>query len=333
MNAPGPRRHPMVEAASRFADEELFPAALETDAAGTAPVALLDQARELGLYGIFSPESVGGSALDLPSRHLVQESMAGGCLTTAFVWQQHAGVAGAAARTEGPVQSMAAPLAAGDLRGGVAFAHLLRPGVPVMQAEPDGAGWRFTGRAPWVTGWGHIDLVLTAARHGGDIIWAMLDARDADTLTSERLSLAAVDATDTCELTFAGHRVPADRVTSVDNFEQWLAVYRTGLRSNGSLALGITSRVLRLLGPSAFDDELRLARRRLDTVANDSMPEARGEMGALCVRAAAALVAHVGGSGMTLDHHAQRLAREALFLLVQGQTPEIKQVHISRLGA
>ena len=34
---------------------------------------------------------------------------------------------------------------------------------------------------------------------------------------------------------------------------------------------------------------------------------------------------------MIVDQHAQRLAREALFLLVQGQTPEIKKIHVERL--
>jgi hypothetical protein len=42
------------------------------------------------------------------------------------------------------------------------------------------------------------------------------------------------------------------------------------------------------------------------------------------MRAAAALVVHQGAVAVLTDQHAQRLAREALFLLVFGSRPTIK---------
>ena len=325
--------HPILEEARRIADEVLFPRALETDAAGTVPVDMLDVLKDAGLYGIFSPEELGGSALEMPIRYLVQETLAGGCLTTAFVWQQHAGASAAAAATDGPAHHWARPMAAGDARGGVAFAHLVRPGEPILTAEPDGDGWRFSGVAPFVTGWGHIDVVLTAARFEDQIVWALLDGVTSATCTADRLNLAAIDSTDTFAIHYDGHPVSAAEVTSVVPFDGWFRVYQTGLRSNGSLALGITSRCLRLLGPSPLDAELLVARRRLDTSSAESMPAARGEMGALCLRAAGALVAATRGAAIFTSHQAQRLLREAMFLLVQGQTPEIKAVHVAKLAS
>lgn len=324
--------HPMVEVARRIADERLFPAALQTDAAGTVPTGLLDELRDAGLYGIFSPTEVGGSALALPDRYLVQEALAGGCLTTAFTWQQHAGPANAAASTSGPMRELAAPLASGQARGGVAFAHLLRPGPPVLRAEPDGDGWRFTGSAPFVTGWGHVDVVLTAARHDDLIVWALLEGAESADVHTERLNLSVIDSADTYKVTYDQHLVPAERVTSIESHPDWYADYRKGLRANGSLPLGVTSRCLRLLGPSTLDDEFVEARSFLDRATPDETAEARGRMGALCVRSAAALIAQTGGSALFTTHQAQRLAREALFLLVQGQTPEIKAVHVRQLG-
>ncbi len=323
--------HPILEEARRIADEVLFRRALETDAAGTVPLDLLDVLKDAGMYGIFSPEDVGGSGLDMPTRYLVQEALAGGCLTTEFVWQQHAGAAGAAAASDGPASRWARPMAAGDIRGGVAFAHLVRPGEPILTAEPDGEGWRFTGVAPFVTGWGHIDLVLTAARHEGQIVWALLDGVTAPTCTADRLQLAAIDSTDTYAIHYEGHPVSAEQVTSVVDFDEWFRLYQMGLRSNGSLALGVASRCLRMLGPSPLDQELLVTRRRLDTSSAESMPTARGQMGALCLRAAGALVAATGGAAIFTSHQAQRLMREAMFLLVQGQTPEIKAVHVEKL--
>ncbi|MEU8034697.1 hypothetical protein AB0C13_40190, partial [Streptomyces sp. NPDC049099] len=40
-----------------------------------------------------------------------------------------------------------------------------------------------------------------------------------------------------------------------------------------------------------------------------------------------------GGRSMALTSRAQRLAREALFLLVQGQTTESRAAHLRALGA
>ena len=65
----------------------------------------------------------------------------------------------------------------------------------------------------------------------------------------------------------------------------------------------------------------------------DEMPDRRAQVGCVGMRATSALVSSVGGRAITLAHHAQRLAREALFLLVQGQTADIRAGHLRRLGA
>ena len=53
----------------------------------------------------------------------------------------------------------------------------------------------------------------------------------------------------------------------------------------------------------------------------------------LALRAAAALAVRDGGSAVSVDQHAQRLAREAIFLLVFGSRPGIKNALLQRLGA
>jgi hypothetical protein len=47
------------------------------------------------------------------------------------------------------------------------------------------------------------------------------------------------------------------------------------------------------------------------------------------MRAASTLVVAGGGRSMLLDHHAQRLAREAMFLLVFGQTAASRREQIN----
>jgi hypothetical protein len=63
------------------------------------------------------------------------------------------------------------------------------------------------------------------------------------------------------------------------------------------------------------------------------MAEARAAASDLAVRAAAALAVRDGSRSATVDQQVQRLAREALFLLVFGSRPGIKNALLRRFGA
>ena len=322
----------LVDRAAQLADNHLFPSALEVDASGVVPSLQLDLVRDAGFHGLFTPVEFGGLGASPETQWAVHESLSGGCLTTSFVWAQHAGPSKAAIETTGPMrQRWAEALATGESRGGVAFAHLNRPGTPVLLAEPRAGGWEFSGSAPFVTGWGHIDVVLTAARHNDSVVWAMLDAQDCETISSRRLTLAAIDSAVPVELSFDTHPVAEASVISVENFAEWTDRYRKGLRANGSNPLGVAARAAKLLGPSLLDGQLIDARHRINAATVEELPAARALLGDLCVRATSALIANVGGSALFMEQQAQRLARESLFLLVQGQTPEIKEHHMRLL--
>ena len=327
------RTQPAIAAAAEtFAEETLFPNAIATDLSGELPLPQLLEWSEMGLYGLIAPPELGGAGATLETLLSVIESMAFGCLTTAFVWVQHQGSCRAAVESTGPVHNAwAARLASGQARGGVAFAHLLRSGPPAITAEPSDDGWVISGTAPWVTGWGFIDVVHVAARHGDDIVWGLLDASPAETLAARPLRLSAINSSATFELKFDKHPVPTSRVTATQPYDEWRANYPSGLRLNGSLSLGVARRAAALLGPSSLDSELAEAREQLDSATVEELPEARGRASALAVRLASSLVASVGGRSVVADHHGQRLVREANFLLIQGQTPEIRAAQLRHL--
>jgi alkylation response protein AidB-like acyl-CoA dehydrogenase len=112
----------IVQTAQRIADEVLFPAALATDASDLVPRELLDVLAGAGLYGLAAPCDAGGLAADFGTVCAVQEALAGGCLTTAFVWAQHLGLVRALAAGGDPElrARWLAPLARGEVRAGVA---------------------------------------------------------------------------------------------------------------------------------------------------------------------------------------------------------------------
>lgn len=314
----------VVERAQQLADDVLFPAALETDAADAVPREILDALATAGLYG---------SALEVgfPTVCAVQEALASGCLATAFLWAQHLGLFHTLhlSADEDLRARWLEPVERGDVRAGLALGGALPQ--PTLHARRDGDGWRLDGGSPFVSGWGRIDVVHTAARAGDEVVWLIVDARESTGLRVERLRLAVLDATATVCAAFDGLAVPDERVT-----RRHAAGGPTPpevLRLHASLALGVAARCSRLLGPTPLDDELAACRVELDRLDPETIAASRAAAGELALRAAAALSVVEGSRSLLAADHAQRLAREALFTLVYALRPESKAPLLSRLGA
>ena len=334
-----------IDRARELASGVFAPAAMRVEASQRIPPEHLDLLAAEGFYGLAGPGEAGGQDVPFPVAGQIIEILAGACLSTTFVWMQHHGVVRAVAGTANTAlrQELLGPLCRGERRAGVALAGLL-PGPPRLRAQAAEGGYLLHGTSPWVTGWGHIDTLYVAARQEDDtIVWALLDAgggpdrtpvpaapapaltAQAPTLTAEPLDMVAVMASSTVELSFTGHPVPAGRVTATLPLAQWTSRDAAGLRANGSLALGLTARCCALLGPGPLDGQLARCRAALDTADPAALPAARAAACELALRATAALLVSQGSSAILADQDAQRLAREALFLLVFGSRPPIKQ--------
>ncbi len=322
----------LVQQAEEIADDVLFPAALGTDASSLAPLSHLDLLASRGLYGLAGPKEFGGLEADLRAACAVIEALAGGCLTTTFVWiQHHSSVRALASARQALREEWLARLCAGEVRAGIALGGL-RPGPSQLRAVAVEGGWIFDGGVPYVSGWGRIDVMLTAALTGdGRIVRALVDATTGDSLAASPLRLVAANASGTVEVAFRQHFVAEERVVSVDAYTP-PPPYDGGGRFNGSLALGVANRCCRLIGPSGLDDELSARRAQLDAATDETMAAARAAAAELALRSAAALIVAQGSHSIWLDAQAQRLAREALFLLVFGSRPAIRDALMLRLG-
>lgn len=321
----------IVEAAQRIADEVLFPAALATDASDVVPRELLDALAGAGLLGIVAPPEAGGLAADFGTVCAVQEALASGCLTTAFLWAQHIGLvrALAAAGDPGLTRRWLEPLARGELLAGLALGGALPR--PSLHALPDGDGWLLDGVSPFVSGWTRIDIVHAAARSAdGEIVWLIVDAAESERVRAERLPLTALNATATVRVTFDRLPVAADRVTSRHPVTP--GTPPQVLRMHAALALGVTARCCRMLGPTSLDADLAALRSELDRL-GPGTAAARAAAGALAVRAASALMTKHGSRSLLTGDHAQRLAREALFTQVYALRPESRSALLCALGA
>ncbi|MCX5054920.1 MULTISPECIES: acyl-CoA dehydrogenase family protein [unclassified Streptomyces] len=336
--------HPLVSTARSLADDLLAPNAARIDQEGV-PASHIEAVRRSGLLGVSAPEEYGGAGAPDAVAREVQEILAGACCSTWFVQTQHHTPVRLLAKSELPVRErLLAPLASGELLAGIAYAHVRAfPRVPV-RATAERDGWRFDGTVPWFTGWGLNDMMLLAGVTDSDeTVFAFADAREQPGLrASEPMRLAALTAAQTVSLELDGLRLPEESVVLRTQHDRWSATDRLKTLNAGPAVFGVARAALSLLDEeTAAPLRARLAevRRQAYVLADGAPPhEHIAERLALRTRAyevmqaaTTAAVVSGGGRSMLLTHRAQRLAREGLFLLVQGQTQESRTAHLDSL--
>jgi hypothetical protein len=335
----------LVDLAREIADEVLFPAALDVDSSGEIPDGHWRALAEAGLYGIAAPLELGGPGLEFADVVEILEIMAGGCLATAFTWVQHHGVLAALSASSNTAlrDELLPELIAGRTKGGVAFAGAV-PVPPRMRAQRVDGGWRLSGHAPFVSGWGVVDVLQVSAGDvdSGDIVAGIITAEPAAGITGvTHQSLFVADATETVSLDVDGLVIPDERIVSRVTRVQFMAAQNFGSRLNGTLPIGLVLRCATLLDAGdrtaeakALGADADAIRGRLDAGLGDSarLLEARADGAELAVRAAATVVVSDGGSALLRASPAQLLARYATFTLVAASRPELKQSLVQRFS-
>lgn len=320
-----------MAAAERLADEVLFENALAVERGDVAVRDNLDVLARNGFYGAAVPAELGGSGVDFAGACRATELLASGCLCTTLVLGQHLGITAMIAN--GGDQRMREDwvpgLAAGSIRCGAVFSGAI-PGPPQLTARETPTGYRLTGSAPWVSGWGEVDVLGVAARNAADdIAWLLVDAEEGPTLRVHRQWLVAADASNTVLVEFDDHPVPAERLVAVTTHGQQAASEPVTKRLNGALVLGVARRCARLLDEPEWTAALDARRAGLDAgLEPDSgveVDEERARTAEFAVRAAAAAVVRAGSRAVLVDRHPQRLSREAALLLVFASRPGIRE--------
>ncbi|MER5432478.1 acyl-CoA dehydrogenase family protein [Streptomyces sp. NPDC002588] len=340
------RPHPLVTRARSLADGLLAPHAEQVDQ-GEVPVGHLREIRRSGLLGLNAPKEYGGAAAPGAVVRETAEILAGACCSTWFVQTQHHTPVLTLAKSEGPVRErLLGRLASGELLSGVAYAHLRAfPRTPVRATRERG-GWRFDGTVPWYTGWGLNDVMLLAGVTDADeALFAFTEAREQPGLRpSTPMRLAALTAARTVSLDLEGLWLPEEAVALRTPRETWSATDRLKTVNANPAVFGIARAALALLDEEAalpLHTRLTEIRDRAYALVDSAKPhEHLAERLALRTRAyevmqaaTTAAVVSGGGRSMLLTSRAQRLAREALFLLVQGQTRESRASHLRSLAS
>lgn len=331
-------------------EDVLWPASGEVDRADGLRIENFKSLSALGLYGMVVDRADGGLGFTQPAVRAVFRRLGSGCASTAFAFAQHHGTVAAVASTENDrLRDRWLSKLTTDRLAGIGYAHVRRGGPPVLVAEPDGEGWIFNGSAPWVTSWGYAETFgILAKVADGRMVWALVPGHEQDGLTAgDRFALMVLGSTQTVPLYFQNFRVTPDEVLSVVDGGPWAARDRLLAARPNPLSVGIGDRALMLLEAKAPDLAVDLApwwaditdRAEAQCVLVDNgtaditaVADSRAEVLAALQQLTTALVAATGGSAMEYRNPAQRLAREAMFYVVQAQSADGRAASLRRLG-
>ena len=169
-------------AAARALVPALAARAADHDAAGTFPAADFADLRTAGLLGLMVPPRLGGPGAGFADYAEVAMELGAGAGATALVFNMHASVTGALAQTPDDVaRAMGVPESYFTMRdralrqaaGGALFAVAMsergvgsRLSKLTSSYEPVDGGFHITGSKTFVSGAGHADFYLVAARRG-----------------------------------------------------------------------------------------------------------------------------------------------------------------------
>ena len=260
---------PIVELVARWVDDEVRPVVNELQHADTYPEALIEQMKQMGVYGLAIPEPYGHSAVSARCYAQVTEEISRGWMSLAGAFGGHSVVSKLLVRfgTDEQKQRYLPRLATGELRATMALTE--PDGGSDLQAmrtvaTPVADGYVINGSKTWITNARMAGLVAllcktdpdAAPRHRGVSI-LLVEQPTAGFTVSRDLPKLGYKGVESCELHFDDCRVPPDALlggTEGSGFSQMMAGLETGRIQVAGRAIGVAR--------AAFDDALRYAQDR-----------------------------------------------------------------------
>ncbi len=161
----------LLKLVREFVNEQIIPVATELEHKDEYPQAIVDQMKELGIFGLMIPEEYGGLGESLLTYALTVEEIARGWMSVSGIINTHFIVAYMLLHhgTEEQKQRYLPKMAAGEIRGAFSMSEpALGSDVAaiktkaVRQGESD--DWVITGQKMWLTNGGSSNLVAVLVK-------------------------------------------------------------------------------------------------------------------------------------------------------------------------
>jgi alkylation response protein AidB-like acyl-CoA dehydrogenase len=258
----------VVATVAEFVDRDVRPVVRELEHADAYPEKLIQQMKDMGIFGLAIGEPYGDAPVSVPCYAEVTAELARGWMSLAGAMGGHTVVAKLLLQfgTQEQKQRYLPAMATGEVRATMA---LTEPGggsdlqAMTTTARPDGDGYRIDGAKTWITNARRSQLIALLCktdpaaepRHRGISI---LLVEHGDGLTVSRdLPKLGYKGVESCELSFDGYHAPADAVLGGEpghGFAQMMKGLEIGRIQVASRAVGVAQ--------AAFDDALRYAQQR-----------------------------------------------------------------------
>jgi alkylation response protein AidB-like acyl-CoA dehydrogenase len=271
MSAPGSglsdEERAIVEAVAHWVDREVRPQAGRLEREQQYPTVLIDQMKEMGVFGLAVPGRWSESAVSTRCFAEVTAELARGWMSLAGAMGGHSVVARLLARfgTEEQQERWLPRMATGEVRAAMALTEA--SGGSDLQdirtrAVRDGTDYVVDGSKTWITNARHAGLIATLVktdpeaepRHRGISI-LLVEPGQVD--VSRDLPKLGYRGVESCELSFVGSRVPADALLGGEEgrgFAQFMAGLELGRVQVAARAVGVAQ--------AALDDALAYAQER-----------------------------------------------------------------------
>jgi alkylation response protein AidB-like acyl-CoA dehydrogenase len=258
-------RQEIIETVRRFVANEVIPVASELEHHDTFPTDIVDQMRELGLFGVTIPEEYGGLGLDLLTYIGVIEELAYGWMSLTGIVNTHtmAAILIMAHGDDEQKQRWLPVLASGERRGALSLSE---PDAGSdtrsisCRATRDGDEYVINGTKAWVTNGERSSLVALAARTEEGISAFIVEKEPGPTFegitVSKNVSKLGYKGVETVEMAYVDHRIPAANLIGElgRGLPQILGVLEVGRINIAARAVGVAR--------AAFDAALLYAQER-----------------------------------------------------------------------
>ncbi len=253
----------------QFVEDKILPVATELEHRDEYPTEIVEELKDLGVFGLTIPEEYGGLGESLLTYALVVEEIARGWMSVSGVINTHFIVAYMLMRhgTEEQKRKYLPAMAVGDVRGAFSMSEPgLGSDVAAVKTKgtrvADGDDYEITGQKMWLTNGGSSNLVAVLARtdEGAESAYKNLttflvekepgfgEVGQGITVPG-KIDKMGYKGIDTTEMVFDRHRIAADQVLGNapgQGFYQMMDGVEVGRVNVAARACGIANRAFEL---------------------------------------------------------------------------------------